>query len=270
MRKLNNPGTTETKTQGNKHILFRESVPKFKIDMPVVNEMTLYLSTFQEDKVNLAALLHDIRSLKPGDTLKMVINSPGGLVNEGRAIINTITTTGVDIQTELVSQAASMAAIMFCVGHRRVIYENSSIMFHNFSGGFAGKGGEIEAYIKHTSKNLDSFFRSYIIGLDEEEIKAMQKGEDFWFDAKEMCKRGIATHVMINGLLIPATKYLKILKKTKKVAKKEKGIKIRTLEEALGYDIDSLTPLAEEYSSRMQEVEDQMSEIVANNEFLYT
>lgn len=256
-------------TRGEKHILFKKAVPKFRIDMPVVNEMTLYLSIFDEDKVNLALLLNDIREMGQGDILKIIINSPGGLVSEGRALINTILATGTDIQTELVSQAASMAAIMFCIGHRRVVYENSSIMFHTFSAGYAGKGEEIKSYIDHTSKNLNSFFRSIIVGMSDEEIQQMTNGKDFWFDTKEMCQRGIATHVMVQGLLIPSAKYLKLLKKAKKTAKKL-GVKIDSLEEALNHGIDALSPVAREYDERMFKIEEEIGEIINNNEFLYT
>ena len=38
-------------------------------------------------------------------------------------------------------------------------------------------------------------------------------GKDFWMDTKELCKRGIATHVLVEGKEIKAKKYLKSLKK---------------------------------------------------------
>jgi len=254
--------------RGNKHILFKKEIPKFRIELPVVMEATLYLSNIEEDKVNLASLLNDIRELDANDNIKVIINSPGGYVSEGRAIINTLLTTGADIQTELVSQAASMAAIIFCIGGRRIIYENSSIMFHNFSGGIGGKGHEMKDYIKHITKNLEQFFRSHIIGLTEDEIKQMFEGKDFWFDAKEMCKRGIATHVMVQGLPIPAKQYLKALKLTKKLAKKD-GMKIKTLEEAAIYGYESIDALIEDHEKTMQKISEEISKIVSEHEFLY-
>jgi len=267
--KMMDPNPAQKNTRGDKHILFRNPVPKFKIDMPIVNEMTLYLSIFDEDKVNLAVLMQEIRNMEEGDIFKIIINSPGGLVSEGRALINAISSTGADIQTELVSQAASMAAVFFCIGHRRVVYENSSIMFHTFSSGYSGKGEEIKSFIDHTTKNLDSFFRSFIVGLTPDEIDEMNKGRDFWFNTKEMCERGIATHVMVQGILIPAKKYLKVLKKTKKIAKKN-NLKIHTLEEAYINGIDAITPIAQERTQKIMEIEEKINEAIGTNEFLYT
>ncbi len=205
-----------------------------------------------------------IQQLNPEDKITLVINSPGGLITEGRALINAFLNTGAEIKTELISEAASMAAIMFCIGHKRIVHESTSMMFHNFSTGYMGKGDEIKDYIKHATKNNLAFFRAHILGLSEEEIYRMVDGKEWWFDTKKMCQRGIATHVNVNGLIIPAAKYLKILKKTKKTAKKVLGkdIKINSLREALIYKIDALSPIAEEKQKTFQEIQTQIAEMV--------
>ncbi len=44
----------------------------------------------------------------------------------------------------------------------------------------------------------------------------MLVGQDYWMDAKELCKRKIATHVILEGQEITAKEYLKLLKSRKK------------------------------------------------------
>ncbi len=41
-------------------------------------------------------------------------------------------------------------------------------------------------------------------------------GQDYWMDTKEMCKRGIATHVIMEGREFTAEEYLKKIKKVKR------------------------------------------------------
>jgi len=47
-------------------------------------------------------------------------------------------------------------------------------------------------------------------------------GQDYWMDVKELCKRGIATHVISEGAEYTAKEYLKLLKENKKKQKETK------------------------------------------------
>jgi len=268
MSRKNENRPTNAPKSGEKHVWFLKEIPKYKINIPIIRSAVFYLSTFTESKPSLAVLLEDIRQLTPDDRITLIFNSPGGLVSEGRAIINAVKNTGADIQTELLSEASSMAAIMFCIGDRRIIYENSSLMFHNFSGGIIGKGHEMKDHLKHITKNITSFFRGHVIGLSETEMQKMLDGKEWWFGAKEMCERGIATHVNIDGIMIPAKRYLKALKKAKKLAKKQ-GIKVSSISESFIFGIDVMADIIEEQNEAMEQVTDILSEAVANNEFLH-
>ncbi len=270
MPRMNNEIPPERLIKGDKHVLYKKIVPQLDIENMPVNEVTIYLSTFDENKINVAAILNDLSELNQDDKIKLRINSPGGLMTEGRAMINSIHSTGAEVTTELLSDGASMGAIMFCIGGKRLIYENSTIMFHNFSGGYIGKGQEIKSYIKHATKNNKLFFKSHIVGLSEAELDQMSDGKDFWFGAKKMCKRGIATHVVVHGLTIPANHYLKLLKKVKKEVLKaypKEKLKVKSLDEALIYGIDALTPLAMAKKEFFDDTQKQLSELLANFDF---
>jgi ATP-dependent protease ClpP protease subunit len=261
----------KTAMKGERHILYSKPVQKLAIDNPTITEATLYLSTFDENKVTLAEILNELKELTPEDNINLIINSPGGFLNEGKSIINTIESTGALITTELLSDADSMAAIMFCIGDKRIVYENSSLMYHTFSGGYVGKGGEMEDYISHMTKANRNFFKAHIIGLTEEEIKRMEEGKEWWFNTKEMCERGIATHVNVKGLIIPAARYLKLLKKVKKAAKKifkgKDKVKVKSLNEGLSVGIDSLSPIADENKLQFQEIQEKLTKLIDEYEY---
>jgi hypothetical protein len=92
-------------------------------------------------------------------------------------------------------------------------------MFPTYSHGSYGKGGEVKEHVKHTAKKLEKFFFDLIVKkgfLSENEFKQMLVGQDYWMEAKELCKRRIATHVIIDGEEIEAKEYLKRIKKEKK------------------------------------------------------
>ncbi len=267
LNRFRGDGPSEGPTKGEKHVLYKKVIPKLNIENPPINEITLYLSTFEENKINLAAILNDLSELNPEDSIKLRINSPGGLLNEGKSLINAIQNTGAFVETELLSDANSMAAIMFCIGDKRVIYEGSSLMFHTFSSGYMGKGQEMESYTKHATKNNDAFFRAHILGMTDVELQKMSDGKDFWWDAKKMCKRGVATHVVVRGLTMTAKRYLKLLKKVKKAAKKafpKEKIRPKTLAEALIYGVDSLSPIAEEKQARFEETQNQLNQLLGS------
>lgn len=125
----------------------------------------------------------------------------------------------------------------------------------------------MESYIKHASKNNKLFFQSILIGMSQEELDQMTNGKDFWFNAKEMCQRGIATHVVVRGLEIPAKHYLKLLKKVKKEAKKlypKEKLCPKTLDEAIIYGIDAVTPFAEEKKAKFEKTQEQLNALLSN------
>ena len=63
-------------------------------------------------------------------------------------------------------------------------------MFHNYSGGTIGKGGEMYDNIIYERKWSDKFMRSVYSGfLTDVEIKSMLENKDIWMDPDEVFKR---------------------------------------------------------------------------------
>jgi len=104
--------------------------------------------------------------------------------------------------TYLDSTGFSMGAMLFSLGDERISYEDSSLMFHNYSSGYFGKGQELKSYIDFEDKHFDKFFSKKIVSkgfLSSEEYSHMKMGKDFWFNSYELAKRGISTHVIVSG-----------------------------------------------------------------------
>jgi ATP-dependent protease ClpP protease subunit len=185
----------------------------------------IYIGRFFELKKGLHSVFNELREASNKDYLELVINSGGGLVNEGQQFYNLIQEKFYKRTISyLDNKGYSMGAVLFCMAEKRVVYEYSDLMFHTYAHGSYGKGAEVKSHVKHTAKKLEKFFYDLIVKqgfLSKDEFEQMLIGKDYWMDSRELCKRGIATHVILEGEEITAKEYLKILKKTKKSNKKK-------------------------------------------------
>jgi len=225
--------STKKELSSEQHTLYTETINEKKIAVdkekniyeivPKHKKYRLFIGRFFELKKGLHAVFNELLTAEKNDQLEFRINSRGGFVIEGQQFYNIMQEKFPNRVTAYLDNIGySMGALLFCMANKRVIYPYSDFMFHNYSGGAAGKGGEIKARIKHFSKALEKFFYNLIVEqgfLTKKEFEQMLVGQDYWMDAKQMCKRGIATHVIIEGKEISAKAYLKRLKKGKKSKK---------------------------------------------------
>jgi len=87
-----------------------------------------------------------LESADPQKEISLYINSPGGLVNAGLAIYDTMQYIQAPVATICVGQAASMAAVLLAAGKpgRRVMLPHSRVMLHQPLGGFSGQASDID------------------------------------------------------------------------------------------------------------------------------
>jgi len=202
----------EKKTAVDKSRNLYEIVPKHR-------NYRLFIGGFKELKKGLHAVFNELLQADANDTLEFRINSHGGFIVEGQQFYNIIEEKFPNRVTAYLDNIAySMGALLFCMANKRVAFPHSDFMFHNYSGGAFGKGGELKSKIKHRSKVIEQFFYDIIVKpgfLSKSEFEQMLIGQDFWMNTKELCKRGIATHVVVDGKELTAKEYLKSLKKKK-------------------------------------------------------
>ena len=188
--------------------------------VPKHRNYRLFVGRFKELKKGLHVVFNELLQAEANDTLEFRINSGGGFIVEGQQFYNIIEEKFPNRVTAYLDNVGySMGALLFCMANKRIVFPHSDFMFHNYSGGAFGKGGELKSKIKHRSKVIEQFFYDIIVRkgfLSKTEFEKMLIGQDFWMDTKELCKRGIATHVIVEGKELTANEYLKYLKKKKK------------------------------------------------------
>ena len=101
----------------------------------------------EDDMANaVVAQLLFLQAQDPEKEVSMYINSPGGSVTAGLAILDTMKMVKCPVATYCVGQAASMGAILLASGEkgRRYALPHARIMVHQPWGGAQGKASDIE------------------------------------------------------------------------------------------------------------------------------
>ncbi len=128
----------------------------------------------QDDVASLiCAQLLFLEAEDPKKEISFYINSPGGVVTSGLAILDTMNYIKCPVSTIVMGQAASMGSLLLCCGEkgRRFALPNARIMIHQPSGGFQGQATDIEIhareildlksrlnqiYVKQTGQSLET------------------------------------------------------------------------------------------------------------------
>jgi len=119
----------------------------------LLKENIIFLGTPIDDAVSnlIIAQLLFLEAEDPERDISIYINSPGGSITAGLAILDTMSFVRPDIVTFCVGQAASMAAVLLAAGYKgkRFSLPNSRIMIHQPSmQGLAGQAADIDIYAK--------------------------------------------------------------------------------------------------------------------------
>lgn len=95
-----------------------------------------------------------LESENPDKDIFIYINSPGGAVNAGLAIYDTMQFVKPDVSTLCIGQACSMGALLLAGGTKgkRHCLPNSRMMIHQPLGGFQGQATDIEIHTKEILK----------------------------------------------------------------------------------------------------------------------
>lgn len=132
--------------------------------------------------------------------LTMMINSPGGSVSDGFALIDIMGTSRLPISTVGIGQIASMGVLTIAAGTKgkRIITKNTEIMAHQFSSMVYGKYHELVATHKYHKKLEKTFIKHFLrhTKMTEKQIKdVMFAPTDRWISPKEAKKFGICDEV---------------------------------------------------------------------------
>lgn len=167
----------------------------------LLKERIVFLGGPIDDSVaNLVvAQLLFLASEDPKKDISFYINSPGGHVSSGLAIIDTMNHIQPDVSTVCVGMAASMGAVLLSAGKKgkRFALPNAEIMIHQPSGGAQGQATDIEITAKHILATRDRL-NKILSKNTGQTIKKIENDveRDFFMSAEESKTYGIVDKVL--------------------------------------------------------------------------
>ena len=144
----------------------------------------------------------------PQKDIYLYINSPGGSVDSGMAIYDTMNWISNDVATVAMGLAASMGQFLLCAGTKgkRYALPNSRIMMHQPSGGLGGTASDIRIQAEqslHIKATMQRLIAEHT-GQTLEQIEA-DSDRDRWFTAEDALRYGQIDHVYASAAQIPSS-----------------------------------------------------------------
>ncbi len=167
----------------------------------LLNERIIFLGGPIDDHVAnlIIAQLLFLEHTDPKKDISLYINSPGGQIQSGLAILDTMNHIKCDVSTICVGMAASMGAVILSAGKKgkRFVLPNSEVMIHQPLTGIEGQASDIEITAKHILKLKENLYKILAKNTGKPYAQVEKDGDrDYWMDAEESKKYGIIDEIL--------------------------------------------------------------------------
>ena len=165
----------------------------------LANRIIFLGSEVRDDNANaICAQMLLLNAENPREDIYLYINSPGGSVDSGMAIFDTMQWISNDVATVAMGLAASMGQFLLSAGTKgkRFALPHARIMMHQPSGGLGGTASDIRIQAEqslHIKKTMSALIAQHT-GQTVEQIEA-DSDRDRWFTAEEALAYGFIDHV---------------------------------------------------------------------------
>lgn len=169
----------------------------------LLNDRIVFLGEQIDDQVAnsvVAQLLH-LESADADKDISLYINSPGGSVTAGLAILDTMNFIKCDVSTICIGLCASMASVLLSAGEKgkRFCLPNSEVLIHQPMGG-AGSGTQESdmAIIAEQMKKTRERLNKILADNTGQSVETISKDteRDNWLTAEEAKNYGLVDEII--------------------------------------------------------------------------
>jgi ATP-dependent Clp protease protease subunit len=178
----------------------------------LLKENIIFLGTPIDDNVaNLViAQMLFLAAEDPQRDISLYINSPGGSISSGLAILDTMRFVEPDIVTICVGQAASMGAVLLAAGTKGKRYSlpHSRILIHQPSmSGLAGQATDIDIYAKEILR-MREMLNEILADCSGQPMERVGRDvdRDYIMDPEQAVDYGLIDRVITSRDMAPAIK----------------------------------------------------------------
>jgi len=165
---------------------------------------TITLGEISSESVNdIIQLIYEINDEDIGKTqvepIKLIINSFGGEIYSGLALIDTIDNSPTPIYTICHGSAMSMALIIYAAGHQRYASKNATFMYHEAAYPIEGKVVHHKQELKEVER-IDKICDDYLLSktsFTQKQFNDVKKTQGEWyFDVEIAQKYGLVNEIL--------------------------------------------------------------------------
>lgn len=167
----------------------------------LLKDRIIFLGDAIDDRVGnlVVAQLLFLANEDPKKDIFLYVNSPGGNIKDGLAIIDTMNFIKPDVSTICIGMAASMGAMILSSGTKgkRFALPNAEIMIHQPLGGVEGQASDIEISARQIVKHKDILYKMLAKNTGQT-LSKIEKDADrnYWMMSDEAKKYGIIDAVI--------------------------------------------------------------------------
>lgn len=167
----------------------------------LLKDRIVFLGTAVDDDVAniIIAQFLFLESEDPDKEILLYINSPGGSVTSGLAIVDTMQIGRCPVSTTCLGMAASMGAILLALGTkgRRVALPNARVMIHQPHGGARGQVTDIEIQAREARHHKDVLTQLLVeaTGKSREQLEK-DMDRDFYMSPSQAKEYGLIDEVL--------------------------------------------------------------------------
>ena len=159
-------------------------------DRPISKVHKFYLSGEIKSPSDYIHWFETIRNASENDVIVIHINSYGGDLFTAIQFMRAFAETKANIVASVEGACMSAATVIFLSAKHFEISKHSMFMFHNYSSGSFGKGGELYDNIVHEREWSRRLWKDVYTGfLTEGEINSILQNKDIWMSGDEVTKR---------------------------------------------------------------------------------
>lgn len=145
-----------------------------------------------EDFDSYEEFIEEVAHFTEKDAVALYINSPGGRVDVGVSLMGAIKNTAARVTAVVEGPSYSMASIIALACDELLMFDNTFLMFHNYSTMSYGKGGELMSSMRHNDAHFSKLLQDACYPfLTKSELKKILRDEDVYIynDDAQLDKR---------------------------------------------------------------------------------
>lgn len=178
------------------------NVAQMDVFSRLMMDRIIFLGTAIDDDVAniIQAQLLFLENTDRDKDIQIYLNSPGGYVQAGLGIYDTMQLVKPDVATICTGLAASMASVLLCAGapKKRAALKHSRVMIHQPMGGAQGQASDMVIAVQEIQKTKQELYTIISQHSGQPIEKIEQDGDrDHWLTSQEALEYGMIDEIMV-------------------------------------------------------------------------